>query len=96
MPIGASGSVRFTGDSVVGTSGSPVRVFNATWLSDGTARDLVLRGGTSASAEIHVQAAGTVSKTTTINFEGGLLFPNGCFFDIGSATSAVIEFRVEV
>lgn len=91
----AHGSAYYSADSAVGRSGQPCRVFSATWLSDGTARDLVLRNGTTDSGTIYVQAAGTISKTVTQNWEGGLLFPAGCFFDIGSAVSVAIEFRNE-
>ena len=90
-----SGSVYLAADGVVGISARPCRVFNATWLSDGTARDLVLRNGNTDGGTVYVQEPGTISKTKTIEFEGGLLFPNGCFFDIGSATSAVIGFVME-
>ena len=91
----AHGSLYTTTDSVVGRSGQPCRVFSATWLSDGTARDLVLRNGAADTATIYVQNTGVISKTVTLNFEGGLLFPAGCFIDIGSAASVVIEFRNE-
>lgn len=97
MPILEHGSAIYTGDSVVGISGKPVRVFSATWLSDGTARALVLRNGTSASGTIYVNQAGTASVSVTQNWEGGLLFPDGCFLDFtASMVSAVIEFRNEV
>ena len=91
-----SGSEYHVADSVIGTSGKPVRVYNATWLSDATARDLVLRNGNSASGDIWVQAPGDISNTVTINFEGGLLFPSGCFFDIGDAVSLAISFSEEL
>ena len=87
-----AGSKYFVADGAVGTSGKPTRVYSATWLSDGTARDLVLRNGTSDSGTVYTTAAGVISKTATVNFEGGMLFPNGCFLDIGSATSAVITY----
>lgn len=89
------GSQYLVADGAVGVSGKPVRVFSATWLSDGTARDLVLRHGTTDSATVWVTATGVISKTVTINWEGGLLFPNGCFLDIGSAVSAVFVLSVE-
>lgn len=92
---GHTSSVRLAADGVVGPSGAVIRVWSATWLSDGTARDLVLRNGTTASDTIYVQEPGTASKTKTLNFAAGLLFPGGCFFDIGSATAAVIEFETE-
>jgi len=95
--FGASGSTYLAGDGVVGASGKKVRVFQATWLSDGTARDLVLRNGIADTATIWTTAAGTISKTVTLDFgPEGILFPNGCFFDIGSAVSGVFTHRVEV
>jgi len=91
------GSVRLTEDGAVGPSGKPIRVFSATQLSGGTAGILVLRNGTTDSGTVYVQkTAGTVSNTDTVNFEGGLLFPSGCFFDKDANTTAVVvEFRVE-
>ena len=83
------------GDSAVGTSGKPIRVYNVTWLSDGTARDLVLRNGTADTDTAYTTEPGTISKTKTINFEQGLRFPSGCFLDIGDVVSAVIEWRLE-
>jgi len=97
MPILEHGSARYTADSAVGKSGAPTRVFSATWLSDGTARALVLRNGTSASGTIYVNIAGTANVTKVQNWEGGLYFPGGCFFDFTtSMTGAVIEFVNEV
>lgn len=98
MPFSLSGSERYTGDSVVGKSGKPTRVYSATWLCGGATNvNLVLRNGTSASGTVYVQQAGTNGVTVTQNWEGGLLFPNGCFFDQdGDVTAAVIEFSVEV
>lgn len=95
MGKGTSGDLRLTADGVVGVSGKPVRIWNATWLSDGTARDLVLRSGTGATGAIIVQAAGIISQTVTLNFENGKRFPNGCFLDIGSATSVNFELETE-
>lgn len=94
--FGTSNTQYLTADGAVGTSGAPVRVFQATWLSDGTARSLVLRNGTADTAAIMVQAAGAISLTVTIDFGyQGMLFPLGCFFDIGSAVSAAITYTVE-
>lgn len=90
-----SGSIYTTADLAVG-AGKPTRVFQATWLSDGTARDLVLRNGSADSATVWVTAAGTISKTVTVDFGShGILFPNGCFVDIGSAASVVLTYRTE-
>ena len=96
MPIGNSGSIRVTADQALG-AGKPVRVFSATWLSDGTARNLVLSSGKVTGGDIYVTAAGTASVSETLNFEGGLLFPEGCFIDFTASTvSVVVEYVVEV
>lgn len=86
------GSQRLTADGVVGISGKPLRVHNVVMLSAaGGAGELVLRNGTSASDTAYVIEAGTAaSKTKTYNFEGGLHFPAGCFFDIDTNTTAVV------
>jgi len=91
-----SDSVYTDVDLAVG-SGKHVRVFSATWLSDGTARDLVLRDGGTDSATVWVTAAGAVSKTVTLDFgPHGILFDAGCFIDIGSAVSVVLTYRIEL
>lgn len=92
-----STSSYLAADGAVGPSGARIRLYTATWLSDGTARDLVLRNGTADSATVWVTAAGTISKTVTLDFgPEGLLFPSGCFFDIGSAVSGVFQYSVDV
>ena len=94
--FGKSGSVRVTADKALGSATQPCRVYSATWLSDGTARNLVLRNGTTASGDIYVTAAGGVSISETLNFEGGLLFPDGCFIDFTASTvSVVVEYALE-
>ena len=91
------GSVRVTADSVVGRSGSPLRVFSVTWLSGAAGGELVLRNGTDATGTIYVQQDGTAGKTVVQSWDEGLLFPNGCFFDKdANVTAAVIECRNEL
>ena len=89
------GSKRFTADGVVGISGSPVRVFNVEMLNDASVGELVLRNGTADSATIYVKKNGaTVSDTDTYSWQGGLLFPDGCFFDKDTNTvAAVISYE---
>jgi len=71
-------------------------VYSASWLSDGTARDLVLRNGTSASGDIYIQKKGATSDTVVVNWENGLRFPAGCFIDFTPSTvSVVLEYRIE-
>jgi len=95
--VGMSTTQYVTTDSVIGTSGARTRVFQATWLSDGTARDLQLRNGATDSATLFTSAAGVISKTVTLIFgTEGLVFPAGCFVDIGSAVSVAVTYRVEL
>jgi len=97
LDIGTAGTTYLAADGAVGPSGKVIRLFQATWLSDGTARDLVLRNGTADSATVWITAAGTISKTVTVDFgKEGILFPSGCFFDIGSAVSGNFTYRVEL
>ncbi len=86
-----------TADGVVGPSGARIRVHQATWLSDGTARSIVLRNGTADTADILFSQAGTINLTVTVNFgSDGLVFPSGCFFDVGSVVRAAITYSVDV
>jgi len=84
------GSQRITGDSVVGVSGKPTRLYAVSLISGGTASVLSLYDGTSAGGNEQVKITGTISTGTVINFAGGLRFPNGLFADadanISSAT----------
>lgn len=91
----STGTKYLTADGVVGVSAKPVRVFSVTALSGATAGKIVLRNGSSASGTIYVNAlCGTVSQTNTVNFEGGLVFPGGCFFDKDTnVTSVAIGFE---
>lgn len=85
------GSVRLTADGAVGRSGNPIVVYNVEMLNNSSVGELVLRNGTSASDTVYVKKNGvTVSDTDTYNWEGGIVFPNGCFFDIDTNTVAVV------
>lgn len=85
------GSDYLTADSVVGVSGKPVRIYSVTALSGATAGKVVLRNGTTSGGTIYVNAlCGTVSQTNTFNFEGGMFFPDGCFFDKDANVTSVV------
>jgi len=99
MALGTlSGSARYTADQALGGSGKTVRVFNATFLNAASAGTLVLRNGTTASGDIWVQSIGTgASRTDTLNWEEGLVFTNGLFFDKDTnVTAVVLTYRIEV
>jgi hypothetical protein len=94
--FGKTSTTYLSADGAVGPSGKKIRLYQATWLSDGTARDLVLRNGTTDAATAWITIGGTISKTVTQTFgREGLLFPSGCFFDIGSAVSGNFTYSVE-
>jgi hypothetical protein len=64
--------------SAVGVAGKPVRVFCA-HLMTLTTGNLSLYNGTSTGGTLYALINGETGKGTTVNFEGGLLFPNGCY-----------------
>ena len=82
MGVLGSGSQRITADGILGSSGKPLRVYNLTWLSTGTAGYVGLRNGTTTADDLYYYKDGTASKSYTENFDEGLLFPAGCFCDI--------------
>ncbi len=90
-----TGSVRLAADGAVGPSGRPIRVHSVEMLNDSSVGELVLRNGTADSATIYVKKNGaTVSDTDTYQWTGGLVFPDGCFFDKDTNTvAAVINFE---
>lgn len=77
-----------TADAAIGTSGKPVRVF-AIHLVSGSGGDstATLYNGTSASGTAYCQVDGVASEGVTLNFAGGMRFPNGCYMDVDSNIS---------
>ena len=103
MLYAVSGSDRATSDSAIGPSGSPIRVFAANMLIVGTTvapGTLVLRNGTSASADIWITetaqvGSGAASKTVFFG-DQGILFSSGCFYDHSTSfTTVTFQYRVE-
>jgi hypothetical protein len=90
-----AGTKFLDADGIVGVSGHPVRIYNVVILSAaGGAGVLVLRNGTTATDTVYVQEDGTDAlKSKIFEYEGGLVFPGGCFFDIDTnVTSAVFTY----
>ena len=97
VPIGVSTTQYTTTDASIGPAGKRIRVFQATWLASAGADSLVLRNGIADTDTVWITAAGTASKTTTLTFgKEGIVFPSGCFVDIGSSTSVNVTYRVEL
>lgn len=101
MIFGVSGSSRATTDSVIGTSGVPIRLFAANVAVTGTvAGNLVLRNGTGTDGTIWVteeSKRGTQAANLTFFYgEQGILFSSGLFYDHDAAfTSVTFQYRVE-
>ena len=97
MSFDQSGSVRKTADGAVGVSGKPVRVYSVTIMNGATASSAVLRNGTTAAGDAYIYHLGTTNTSKTVSFDGGLLFPDGCFYDhTVTASAAIIEFATEI
>ncbi len=75
------GQQKVTGDSIIGPSGMPIRVFCVELVSGGTLSTCILKNGTTSSGAAWAQIDGIASSSVTKNYGGGLLFPAGCFFD---------------
>lgn len=95
--MGTPGTIYTAADLALIRSGSPVRVFLVHEIYGGSSTGSVLRNGTSASGTIYASLKSTDSQGVTHDFGNkGILFPNGCFFDIGaSVTSATIVAQLE-
>lgn len=96
MSFGKTTGVEvITSSGVLISSGKPVRVFNVTSTAAGTS-GTELYSGTSQSGTARVSFANSAGRTTTVNFEGGMLFPSGCYVYLESGTTqAVLECRLE-
>jgi hypothetical protein len=93
---GSTGVDRITADAAVGTSGNPMRVYHATVISGATAGRLTLRNGTSTSGDYYTFTKGAANDDVTRNYEGGMLFPDGCYADLDvNVSAAVISYREE-
>ena len=78
--ITANGSIGPA--AVTGLTPRPIRLFAVCLVSGGSASSLILRDGTSAAATANAQIDGVASQGVTVNFAGGLRFPNGLFASV--------------
>ena len=86
------GTTRLTADGLVGASGKRVRVFSIHLVSGATASTTTFKNGTGTGGTAYCQVDGVASQGVTLNFAGGLSFPDGCFMD----TDANISYCVVV
>lgn len=91
-----SGRAALTADGAVGPSGGKIRVWSVSLISGGTAGQVILRNGTSATDTIELELTGTANAGSHQSFETGRLFPSGCFYDHdANNTIAVISYTVD-
>lgn len=84
-------------DAAIGTSGKPIRVYDAYVVSGGTAATVKLFNGTAASGNDYIQIDGVISKSVGISSTNGILFPAGCFADVDANTvNLVVSFVKEL
>jgi len=75
------GSVNLTADSVVGISGRPTWVYFIHVDSGASAGTVILRNGTGTGDTAYATIDGIATSGVTENFNGGMFFPAGCFYD---------------
>jgi hypothetical protein len=97
MGVGKSGAKWVTADSIIGTSGRPIRLWAVNMLS-GTAGELVLRNGTTSSGTVWICEQGTLNTGKTVQYgKEGILFPNGMFYDDdANFTEVLIQYSEEL
>ena len=90
------GSVRVTADGVIGPQGEPIRLFSIHVISGGTAGVVLLRNGTTSAGAIYAKVTGVVNDGLTVNFGGGMRFPDGLYYDEdANTTSGTLTFTAE-
>lgn len=80
------GSQILTDDGAVGVSGKSYRLECVHLISLTSAAAFCFFNGTTASATKYVHLPLSSAGTTTVNFQGGLLFPAGCYMTVDAVT----------
>lgn len=88
------GAQKITADGVIGRSGTGVRLFALLIDSGSTAASVSVYDGTSTGGTLYGVFTGTASETATVNFNGGLQLPSGCYLDIDANTDFVVAIFV--
>ncbi len=82
------GTYQVAADGQAGPA-KAVRVFNIIAKSDSTACVVSVKNGTTTGGTEYDQINGTISQAVIRNYEGGLVFPGGCFIDLDAHTTYV-------
>lgn len=83
-----TGTYQVTGSDGLAGPAKAVRVYSVIVKSDGTAAVVSLRNGTSTGT-VYDQIDGTINQAVIHNYEGGLVFPAGCFVDLDAHSTYV-------
>lgn len=74
----------------IGPTGKAIRVFDAIYLSSGTATSVKLYNGTDATGSAFIQIDGTASKSANMpSSANGILFPSGCYVGLDNNSNSV-------
>ncbi len=82
------GTYQVTADGQAGPARA-VRVFNIVVKSDGTAGVVAVKNGTTTGGTEFDQINGTINQAVVRNYEGGMVFPSGCYIDLDSHSTYV-------
>lgn len=74
----------------IGTSGKPIRVYDAYAVSGGTATTVKLFNGADSSGSDFIQIDGVINKSAGFTSGQGILFPNGCFASVDANTTVLV------
>lgn len=86
----ASGTQRLTADGALSPSGSPVRIWSIIVKSGGSPASVLVKNGTSTAGTAYDQITGTADQAVVINYEAGLVLPDGGYIDVDTNTSYVV------
>lgn len=92
-----SGTITLTADSAIGASGKPVRIYTIYWIKGTGVETMVVRT-TNVSGGIVIEQVSVADDGNLLDFgTQGMLFPNGAFWDEGTAIdSATFTFSEEL
>lgn len=84
------GAKQLTADGYVNST-NPTRIFNILVLSGGTGATVALKD---ANTTTYDTVKGTANVVVRVNYEGGLLFPGGCYVDVDvNTTSVTVDYE---
>jgi len=86
---GTPGTLFLTADTDV-SGGRPVRVWCVHEIYGAGAVGSVLRNGTDASGDAYIQLNASDSTGITTDFNEGVLFEDGLFFDEGTSVTSIV------